>query len=95
MLSFCRFPLLVVETVPVGEIRLGALGPRSHRVVHDAGGALFAAAIGVFHPAGDEGALVPFVEVGPVDRQSFAFLERRRSCAGGRSSPVQFSGRAP
>ena len=83
MLSFCRFPLLVVEAVPVGEIRLGALGPRSHRVVrlvHDAGGALLAAAIGVFHTAGDEGAFVPFVEVSPVYRQSFAFLERCRPC---------------
>ena len=35
MLSLRRFPLFIVEAVPVSELRLGALGPWPHRVVND------------------------------------------------------------
>ena len=79
-----RFPLLVVKAVPASELAGGAARPRVDWVIHNARGALLAAAVRIFHAACFVGAVEPPIHVRPVDGEAIVCAKGRRGRLGRR-----------
>ena len=70
--SFGVLPLLVIQAVPIGQLRFVARRPRSCGIVDNAARTLLPTTVSRLHAAGGESASEPLVHVCPEDGDAFA-----------------------